>query len=152
MFGEADVEFPTLDQSQIQVLSGLQCSEEDRPKLRAEDHEKMTAWLAALPGSVHKHVEEKVLVTTWKKEHLFGALVEFIELKKQSSEPTTPSSLSQNSAVTNLASPEYTGMSPAKLRVVEAENVDPKFTPLDKVGSTWDGPSSQPPPIDLDDI
>ena len=67
MFGEADLEFATLDQSQIQVLSGLQCSEEDRLKLRAEVHEKMTAWLAALPPSVRKNVEEKVLVTTWRK-------------------------------------------------------------------------------------
>ena len=67
MLGEADLEFATLDQSQIQVLSGFQCSEEDRPKLRDEVHEKMTAWLAALPGSLRKNVEEKVLVTSWKK-------------------------------------------------------------------------------------
>ena len=147
MFGEADLEFATLDPSQIQVLSGLQCSEEDRPKLRAEVHGKMTAFLTALPGSVRKCVEEIVLVTTWKKEHFFGALVEFFELKKQSSQPTTPPSLSQNSAVANFATPEkrtrtsvlpeYTGLSPVKRRVVEAENVDSKFTPLDKVGSTY---------------
>ena len=31
--------------------------------------------------------------------------------------------------------PEYTGLSPAKCRMVEAENVDSKFTPLDKVRS-----------------
>ena len=148
MFGEADLEFATLDQSQIQVLSGFQCSEEDRPKLRDEVHEKMTAWLAALPGSLRKNVEEKVLVTSWKKEHFFGVLVEFFELKKQPSQPTTPLSLSQNSAFSSLASPEkrtrttaafpeYTGLSPAKCRVVDAENVDSKFTPLDKVGSTY---------------
>jgi hypothetical protein len=148
MLGEDDLEFATLDQSQIQVLSGLQCSEEDRPKLRDEFHEKMTAWLAALPGSVRKNVEEKVLVTTWKKEHFFGALVEFFELKNQSSQPTTPPSLSQTSCETNLASPvkrtrttaafpEYTGLSPVKCRGLEAENVDSKFTPLDKVGCTY---------------
>ena len=148
MLVEAYLEFATLDQSQIQVLSGLQCSEEDRPKLRAEVHEKMTAWLAALPGSLRKNVEEKVLVESWKKEHSFGALVEFFELEKQSSQPTTPPSLSQNSAFSNLATPEkrtrttaafpeHTGLSPTKCRVVEAENVDPKFTPLDKVGSTY---------------
>ena len=49
MFGEADLEFVTLDQSQIQVLSGLQCSEEDRPKLQAE---------ITLPGFFRKHVED----------------------------------------------------------------------------------------------
>jgi hypothetical protein len=74
--------------------------------------------------------------------------VEFFKLKKQSSQPTTPPSLWQNSAVANFASPEkrtrtsaafpeYTGLSPVKCRVVEAENVDSKFTPLDKVGSTY---------------
>ena len=190
MFGEADLEFATLQQSQIQVLSGLQCSEEDRPKLRDQFHEKMTAWLTALPGSLRKCVEEIVLVTTWKQEHFFGALVEFFELKKQSSQPTTPPSLSQNSASANFATPEkrtrtsaafpessqpttptsssqnssvanfatpekrtrtsaafpeYTGLSPVKkcgfdsqqVQLVEAENVDSKFTPLDKVGSTY---------------
>ena len=42
----------------------------------------MTAWLTALPGNVRKKVEEKDLVTTWKKDHFFGTLVEFFELKK----------------------------------------------------------------------
>ena len=98
MFGEAELELATLDQAQIEELGGRECSEDDRPKLQAEVHEKMTAWLAALPGSVRKNVEEKVLVTTWKKEHFFGALVEFFELKIQSPQPTTPVSLAQNSA------------------------------------------------------
>ena len=38
IFVDADLDFVTVDLSQIQVLSGLQCSEEDRPKLRAEVH------------------------------------------------------------------------------------------------------------------
>ena len=148
MFGEADLELATLDQSKIQVLSGVHCSEEERPKLRDALHKNLTAWLAALPGSIRTAVEEKVLVTTWNKEHFFGALVEFFELKKQASQPTTPPSLTQNPAAANLATPEkrtrtsaalpeYTGLSPAKCRVVEAENnVDSRFTPLDKVSST----------------
>ena len=105
-------------QTQIQIMSRLPCAEEVRPKLRAELHEKMTT------------------------------LVEFLAFKVQSPQPTTPVSLSQNSAESNLASPEkrsrttaafpeYTGLSPSKCRVVEAENVDSKFTPLDKVGSTY---------------
>jgi hypothetical protein len=149
MFGEADLELASFDQAQIQVLSRLPCLEEDRPKMREEFHEKMTAWLAALPGSVRKNVEEKVLVMTWKKKHFFGALVEFFESKNRSAQPTTPPSLSsQNSSEANLASPvkrtritaalpEYTGLSPAKFRVVEPEIVDSKFTPLDKVGCTY---------------
>ena len=147
MFGEADLEFATLDQSQIQVLSGLQCSEEDRPKLRDEIHEKKTTWLTTLPECVRKNVEEKVLVATWNKEHFFGILVEFFEPKKQLSQPTTPPSLLQNSALADPATPEkrtrtsagfpeYTGLSPAKCRAVEAENAYSKFTPLEKISST----------------
>ena len=82
IFGEADLEFAALDQSQLQVLARLHCSEEDRPTLRDEVHEKMTTWLTALPGNVRKNVEEKVLVTTWKKDHFFDTLVEFFKLKK----------------------------------------------------------------------
>ena len=152
IFGEANVEFVTLDQSQLQVLSGFQCSEEDRPKLRDEAHEKMTAWLSALPGSVRKNVEEKILVATWKKEHFFGTLVEFFESKKKALAnfanvaPTTPPmALAKFADVaspekrtrTKADFPEYTGLSPAKCRMVEAENLDSKFTPLDKVGSTY---------------
>ena len=162
IFVDADLDFVTMDPSQIQVLAGLQCSEEDRPKLQSAIYEKMTAWLASLPGSVRKNVEEKVLVTSWRSEHFFNTVVEFFQPTPptQLTQPTTPPPLLQSSASANFESPEkrsrttagfseYTGVSPAKTQRMEADNVESKFrpdavakglqefTPLDKLGTYY---------------
>ena len=40
IFVDADLDFVTMDPSQIQVLAGLSCSKEDHPKLQSAIHEK----------------------------------------------------------------------------------------------------------------